>query len=366
MAKRRRLTPARGLELGPDGPRPPSEAARFARETATGDGPAEAKSAPPARPPIADMAGDIVTRAAANEMANVLHAARAEGRLAEAVPLEAVVADHIIRDRGALDEDEMAALMRSLRARGQQVPIEVLALENGRYGLISGWRRLEALRRLSREADGPTTIMAVLRAPGDLAETYLAMVEENEIRADLSFWERGRIVERAVTAGVFPDRTAALTGLFGTVSRAKRSKIGSFATLVRHLDGVLRFPQALGERAGLALALRVKAAEETGGDALEDVRADLAAALTSADSPEDERAAIAAWTEADRPAPMGGEPPSSTAKQVPRPTEKSVIGHGLTLERRDVKGRGVELRISGSRVDETFHRRLKAWLASEM
>jgi ParB family chromosome partitioning protein len=41
----------------------------------------------------------------------------------------------------------MAALVTSLRARGQQVPIEVVAREGG-YGLISGLRRVMALREI--------------------------------------------------------------------------------------------------------------------------------------------------------------------------------------------------------------------------
>ena len=42
--------------------------------------------------------------------------------------------------------------------------------------------------------------------------------------------------------------------LFHAASRAKRSKIGSFLALVEALDGALRFPDAIGERQGLALA----------------------------------------------------------------------------------------------------------------
>ncbi len=257
MAKRRRLSPARGLELGPEGM---PEVERFARETSPDQAPAagiETKSSP-SLPPIAAMAGDISRRAAIEEMAASLEIARHEGRLAEALPLDAIVEDHLIRDRAAIDETEMEALTESLRARGQQVPIEVTELGGGRYGLISGWRRLTALRRLAAEGQGPAIVAAFLRRPDGDAAAYLAMVEENEIRADLGFWERGRIVARAVEAGVFEDTRAALLGLFGSVPRARRSKIGSFVTLVRLLDGTLRFPEALSEKAGLALEQRLR------------------------------------------------------------------------------------------------------------
>ncbi|MGB3556098.1 MAG: nuclease, partial [Jannaschia sp.] len=85
MAKRRRLSPARGLELGPEGM---PEVERFARETSPDQAPAagiETKSLPP----IAAMAGDISRRAAIEEMAASLEIARHEGRLAEALPLDA-------------------------------------------------------------------------------------------------------------------------------------------------------------------------------------------------------------------------------------------------------------------------------------
>ena len=51
------------------------------------------------------------------------------------------------------------------------------------------------------------------------------MVEENEIRADLSFFERARIVRRAVEGGVFGSEKQALQSLFSAASYAKRSKI---------------------------------------------------------------------------------------------------------------------------------------------
>ncbi|MFD1810536.1 hypothetical protein ACFSHQ_27630 [Gemmobacter lanyuensis] len=85
------------------------------------------------------------------------------------------------------------------------------------------------------------------------------MVEENEIRVGLSFYERARIALKAVEAGVFPDDRSALRSLFASASRAKRSKIGSFLTLVRALDGALRFPEAIGERLGLQLAQALEA-----------------------------------------------------------------------------------------------------------
>jgi hypothetical protein len=96
--------------------------------------------------------------------------------------------------------------------------------------------------------------LAIIRHPDAAAASYLAMVEENEIRAGLSFYERGRIVARAVDEGAYASDKDALAALFHAAPRAKRSKIGSFVRIVRALDDVLQFPTALSERSGLALA----------------------------------------------------------------------------------------------------------------
>jgi len=191
------------------------------------------------------------------DVASVLEAARSEGRLVQKLRLDQIEADHLIRDRLAVDLDEMAALKDSLTRRGQQNPIEVVALDGDRYGLISGWRRLNALRALTQEG-GVDTVLARVIAPGSQAEAYVAMVEENEIRVGLTYYERARIVVRAVKAGIYPNRKKALQGLFANVSRAKRSKIGSFVDVVEALDDRLQFPTQIGERLGLQMAKVLK------------------------------------------------------------------------------------------------------------
>lgn len=207
------------------------------------------------RPPIADVTGDAAEQSAFEEVAGELRRARTEGRMVLSLPLEAVDATHLVRDRVVLDAEEMAVLKDSLRARGQQTPIEVLDLGQGRYGLISGWRRLTALQALLQETeeDRFRTINALLRTPQDVGASYLAMVEENEIRADLSFYERARIAVQAARAGVFSDTHTAVQSLFSAARAPKRSKIMAFTHLVEKLDADLRFPAAIPEKVGLAL-----------------------------------------------------------------------------------------------------------------
>lgn len=104
--------------------------------------------APRARMPIAEVAGEVAGRAALEEVAREMTAAEEEGRVVKKLPLDRIVLRHLARDRMVLDEEEMTALTASLEARGQQTPIEVLPLGDGTYGLISGLRRMEALKRL--------------------------------------------------------------------------------------------------------------------------------------------------------------------------------------------------------------------------
>ena len=273
-----------------------------------------------------------------------METARAEGRLAQPLPLEMVVTDHLERDRYAanagghlleLDED-MASLMESIKARGQQVPIEVVALGDGRYGLISGWRRLTALQALKAQSgeDRFANVLAVLRQPETAAEAYVSMVEENEIRQGLSHYERARIAVQAVSRGAFPDIRAALRGLYATASRPKRSKIGSFVPIVTALDGSLRFPTALPERLGLQMS---KALEEEAGLA---ARLSTALAGGAPETAEAEQALIRkVLTEraGEGAAPAASDDPSSREEDIrliEKPGRLTLAGPGVTPELR--------------------------------
>ena len=282
MAKRKRLTPASSTFLS------------AAPETKSAIG------APLRAAPIADIARDAAASAAAEDLSRAMSEARAEGRMVISVPLDEIDLDYLVRDRGVSDDEEMQARKESLRARGQQTPIEVVAREGERYGLISGWRRCAALRALYEDTAEPrfASVLCLLRQPAQRAESYVAMVEENEIRVGLSYFERARIVVKAVEEGVFETDRTALQTLFQSASRAKRSKIGSFLGVVRALDGVLRFPAALTERQGLHLA-RALAEEDSLADTLRN-----ALQATAVTSPEAETALLAKTVAPPPPAPL--------------------------------------------------------------
>jgi ParB family chromosome partitioning protein len=352
MAKRRRLD-------APD----TAELARMAEDFA-------ANRPEAAAPPIARVVGDAASQAASVVIEERVHAAAnqadaarwreasAAGLVAEAVPLSAIDADHLSRDRTMLDDEEMAELKASIQAHGLRMPLELLRLDargaEARYGLISGWRRLKALRALWAETGEArfATAKALIRAPADAAESYVAMVEENEIRADLSQYERGRICVVAAGQGAFPSTEAAVSALFASASKAKRSKIRSFAVIHEELGDLLRFGPALGERAGLRIssALREGAGER--------MRHRLA--LATRDTAADEWAVIEetlAEHEAALAAPA--EPDDTPPRSSRAGTKADVVQlpNGMLLER--VVGRGyVSIRLRGAAADAALLEKL--------
>lgn len=258
MAKRRRLTLPNSTYLEPNNSSLPERAPET--KSLSTNYPMGVAPKPMARAPIADVAGDASRAAALTEISTELQSARSEGRLIQSLTLDKIDPTYLVRDRLDVDAAEMQSLLDSIRSRGQQTPIEVVALENGRYGLISGWRRYQALTRLSQEEGGAgfASVQALIRAPKDLSQAYVAMVEENEIRIGLSYFERAYIVERTVATGIYPDAAAALADLFASASRAKRSKIKSFLPVVEALGAYLRYPTALTERLGLTLSQKIR------------------------------------------------------------------------------------------------------------
>ena len=253
MAKRRRL-------IAPDASELQELEEGFAAKPSAN--PFEAKSAVP---PIAQVAAEA---ASLNSMANVTdrvalaqdqsdairwRQADADGLVAQHLPLEAIDQDFIRRDRLVEDPEEMEELKASIRAHGLRSPIEVAKTETG-YGLISGFRRLQAFRALRQEDERFAEIPGFLRG-GDAGQAaYISMVEENEVRADLSHYERGRIAVLAAGQGVFPTVAEAVDALFAAASKAKRSKVRSFAMVHEALGDLLQFPTGLTEKAGLALS----------------------------------------------------------------------------------------------------------------
>ena len=303
---------------------------------------------PASRAPIADVAGESSAVAALDEVVSEMAQARASGRLFTRVALTQIKLDYLVRDRVAVDDEEMAALIASIRDRGQQTPIEMVSRGPGQYGLISGWRRCKAIAALQEAGEGDGTVLAILRRPERASDAYRAMVEENEIRAGLSYYERARIVHMAVGKRVFQSQKEALQTLFAAASRTRRSKIGSFVTVVQALGDALCFPRAIGERLGLRLAKQIDLAPEAAAALALDLE------QTPCTSAEEEQARLARWVSrmerAGAPAPAPRQAPQES---TPLP--------GLAVRYHPDRNR---LEMSGEALTEEMRLALMAWLES--
>ncbi len=230
--------------------------------------------------PIAQVAADTAeayqtgtteeraARARDSAEAQKFRDADAAGLLIFEIPIDEIEPLSMQRDRTVLDQEAMDELEHSINANGLRMPIEVYALKaspSGRkYGLLSGYRRLIAQQNLyARSGDAKfKAIRAVLRDPNQMGGAFVAMVEENEIRQDLSHYERGRIAAIAAQQGAFSSTEDAVAQMFAAASKAKRSKIRSFAMIFEELGDMLEFPESMREKDGLRLAAGLRAGAE--------------------------------------------------------------------------------------------------------
>lgn len=357
MAKRRKLEAPSTADLD----RLEQE---FRRETPSAAAPSGRGLAP-----IAQVAADSAALSQPMEVADrarqaeleaneaQLKEAQSDGRLLVDLPVGDIDADSMVRDRSVLDADELLELRLSIAANGLRLPVEVYALpgasdEGGpRYGLLSGYRRLMAVRELLglTEQDKYKTIRAIIRPAAETDAAFVAMVEENEVRSELSQFERGRIAVIAAHQGAFLNVEEAVNKLFATGSKAKRSKVRSFALIFEELGDMLEFPDALSEKRGLRLATALRqGAESRIRDAL---------AATAIGSAEEEWAEIdAVIASLDEPSPdpkRGGRPKTAKPMTGWQNAETLVTSSGITI-RQQSDSKGYILRFEGKQLDKTL------------
>jgi ParB family chromosome partitioning protein len=171
------------------------------------------------------------------------------------IPLADIDSHALPRDRDSLDAAELSELTLSIAAHGLRMPIEVFPGTGPQpYGLLSGFRRLHAHRELAL-----ATIPAFIRQPADIPTALAAMIEENEIRADITPWERARIVLTAIEHGHFDTIDQALPRLYPTYDRFRRARLRAVAEVVAYFgDDTLSEPRSLSQSqlTRLAFALR--------------------------------------------------------------------------------------------------------------
>jgi ParB family chromosome partitioning protein len=153
------------------------------------------------------------------------------------------------------------------------------------------------------------------------------MVEENAVREDLTFAEMAALAmaARDDPRTEFQSYDEAVTRLYGSLHKMKRSNIRQFVALLHALGPALKWPKAVGRDLGANVGRRLRDRP--------DLARPLAAKLAAAPSPEAQNAILAAAL-ADRPA----RAPAAAASRL------SFRHGGLS-----VAAKGAELRIVADR-----------------
>lgn len=259
-----------------------------------------------------------------------------EGLITDLIPLSDIRTDKLTRDRKPGRDEDLDELKASIRDVGLSNPIRVEQVGEGVFELVQGFRRLSAFRELLEETGDAAfaRIPAGLMAHGEELELlYRRMVDENLVRRDISFAEmaelaRGYIADPDTSAA---DADEALTALFGSVSRQKRSYIKHFMTLLDAIGSHLKFPEAIPRALGLSLEKRL--VSEEGAPAK--VRSALAAALVT--TPEAELAVLREQV--------------SPQTAIKKPADPKPTGAAKTTFRQDVKGGTVRCAASEGRIE---------------
>lgn len=185
------------------------------------------------------------------------------GLVIDMIPVDAVQATKLVRDRSARAEADLDDLKASIKALGLSNPIRVEQVGDGRYELVQGWRRLSAYRALFEETGDPAyaQIPAGLMAKGETLDSlYRRMVDENMVRKDISWAEMANLA-RAYTqddATGCRDLDQAVNLLFATANPQKRSYVRRFAFLMRAMESSLDHAEAIPRALGLAVAHRIE------------------------------------------------------------------------------------------------------------
>ncbi len=185
------------------------------------------------------------------------------GLITDLIKTDDVLSTKLTRDRSANIDPDLAELKVSIVAVGLSNPIRVEQTAEG-YELIQGFRRLRAFRELAQETGDPryTRIPAAMVPRGEpLVDLYRKMVDENLVRKDLSFGEMAQLaVSYAQEAGIEADE--AVSVLYASALKQKRSYIRQFARVLQDLEGALRHAEMIPRALGLELGKGLEASPQ--------------------------------------------------------------------------------------------------------
>lgn len=262
-----------------------------------------------------------------------------QGLITDLIPLDEIHVSKLTRDRSVARDPDLDELKDSIRAIGLSNPIRVEPVDGG-YELVQGFRRLSAFRALLEETGDEVfaKIPAGLVATGEALENlYRRMVDENLVRRDISFAEMAQLAlgyaqDEATDCNTVED---AVTKLYASAGRQKRSYIRHFATLLSEVGSHLKFPESIPRALGLQLVKRVSS--EPGASAK--IRSALAAGMATTPDKEIEiLRAQATKGDSEKPAkePSQGAAKTTLRLTVPAGTVRCAARNGkveLAMER---------------------------------
>ncbi|MXY33653.1 MAG: plasmid partitioning protein RepB [Boseongicola sp. SB0664_bin_43] len=253
------------------------------------------------------------------------------------------IVDDRMTDR--LDAADIADLRASIEANGQSVPILVRRdpEKTGRYRLIYGRRRLEAVR-VSENVQMVRALVANL----DDGEALQAQVTENTARRDLSFIERALFAQELVENGLgHQSHVADLLNMpKSTVSTAIRIADTVGIDLAREIGPALGIGRPRWEALAKCIA--------TGSVSPEELIEVAAGAKRKANAENSDKVSVAAFEAVARHAASAGSPPRDAR---PRPRRIKLGGTAAASVRSTAKGVRIDI--------EARDRGFAAWVEVE-
>jgi ParB/RepB/Spo0J family partition protein len=206
---------------------------------------------------LAEMVGDDEYGTAPNtpvaQASPVQHAGQSveatvvvpEGQIIKPIGIHLII-DSDWQPRIGYDESGLAELATSLQLNGQDEPIQVVKLPNGKYRLVSGHRRTRAARLA-----GWAEIKAVILELDERGEK-LATLRANAGRDDLSAFEWGRTFQIALDEG-FATTQKEVAALFGTTQGRVSQCMTVYSLSPAFLEFQTKHPKLLHYRSARAI-----------------------------------------------------------------------------------------------------------------
>ncbi len=176
------------------------------------------------------------------------------------IAVQLIEKEALPRDRSQTDEEDDHQLYMSILLDGLRQPIEVWDKGDGTgYGLIAGHRRLTVYQALAKDSDRYAKIPAFIREVDTLPNAMAEMIAENEIRANVSPWDRARIIVEACNTRIFETPDAAIAALHRRASDVKKRRLRATVMVVETFLETFPDPHSLSERKLLRLGALIRA-----------------------------------------------------------------------------------------------------------